>query len=144
MPVFDHAAIAHDVDVDTGNLELLPSRRHAHEAPAVSARVLPAHHDLVALRDDILDGELERVEGRVEPCDSCFEIGEPVSLPWERIVLEVVLGRDLVEDAEPALVENLVVVAPDDRLVVADCHDLPPMEVVLVADHDAAGVGGAP
>src|SRR4030081_804611 len=126
VPVLGQATVAHDVDVDAGDAKLFTGWRNAHEAAAVSAGVGPADRYPVAFGHDVFDCETERVGPVMEPRRPCLEIGPAVALAGERVVFDVVLGCDLVENIEPALVQNLVVVAADDRLVVVACHDGPP------------------
>ncbi len=47
-----------------------------------------------------------------------LEVGAPVSLPGEGVMLDVVLDRELVDKIDLALIEDLLVVQPDDGLVV--------------------------
>ena len=80
------------------------------------------HRDAILFRDEVLHGEVDIGQGRVNALGGRAELVAPVIGDAERVRDEV--GRhELVDRLEPALAEDLVDEALDQALVVIVVHD---------------------
>ena len=95
---------------------LFPVGEKPNHSPTCVAAVAPHDGDLVALGDQMLDRE-RGVERRPDHADALLEALHSLRLSGERVVLDVVRPRDLVQDLQPALVADLLVEPPNDPLV---------------------------
>src|SRR2546427_9147424 len=121
-PVFGALPVLEPRDVDSRYLHGLPGRGNAHELPGVGARHRPADDDLVAFRDDIVDR-------RVAVGERCAQHEEPLLLPFAAGrhsrrggVVDVVLGRHLVNHADVASVHDFFVKHSRGRFVLLFSH----------------------
>src|SRR5881628_1300994 len=121
-PVLDALAVLEPRDVDARDRHFLPGRRDAHELAAVGARHRPADDDLVAFRDDVINRRAavgERGAQHEEPLLLPFPAG------WHSGrggVVDVVLGRHLVNHADVASVQNFFVKHSRGRFVLLFSH----------------------
>src|SRR2546422_460752 len=109
-------------DVDSRNLHGLAGRGDAHELAGVGARHRPADDDLVAFRDDVIDRRAAVGEG-------CAQHEEPLLFPFAAGrhsrrggVVDVVLGRHLVNHADVASVHDFFVKHSRGRFVLLFSH----------------------
>src|SRR3989475_3670917 len=121
-PVLCALPVLEPRDVDSRDLHRLAGRGDAHELAGVGARHRPADDDLVAFRDDVVDRRVAVGEG-------CAQHEEPLLLPFAarrhsrcRGVVDVVLGRHLVNHADVASVHDLFVKHSRGRFVLLFSH----------------------
>jgi transcriptional regulator with XRE-family HTH domain len=107
VPVLGESVSLDAVDVDPRDRECCSGRGDAGELADVRASVCPTHHNPVALRDDVLDGEMrrKRTDDDGEPIDGAIT---PSSLPGDRVVLEVALGDQLANMLDLAGVQQFI------------------------------------
>src|SRR5437870_5443027 len=135
-PVLDALAVLEPRDVDARDRHFLPGRRDAHELAAVGARHRPADDDLVAFRDDVINRRAavgERGAQHEEPLLLAFAAG------WHSRcggVVDIVLGRHLVNHADVASVQNLVVKHSRSRFVLLFSHVVLLLETPIVRPKD--------
>ena len=122
-PVLDRFAILHAQDVDLPLREAPASRLDAHEGALVG----PAHRrlqdDLVALRNDVVDGHMHVWKRCREPRHRGFEaLGASGWRAWSGFVVDR-LGRDkLVRYIQVAAVEHVFPDTTGERLVGVERH----------------------
>src|SRR5256886_1638575 len=121
-PVLGALPVLEPRDVDSRDLDGFPGRGDAHELAGVGACHRPADNDLVAFRDDVIDRRAAIREG-------CAQHEEPLLLAfaagrhsWRGGVVDVVLGRDLVNHADVASVHDFFVKHSRGRFVLLFSH----------------------
>src|SRR3989454_11834238 len=132
-PVLGALPVLEPRDVDSRDLDGFPGRGDSHELAGVGARHRPADDDLVAFRDDVIDRRVAVGEG-------CAQHQEPLLLAfaagrhsWCGCVVDVVLGRDLVNDADVASVHDFFVKHSRGRFVLLFSHVVPLLKTLASA-----------
>src|SRR5215203_2229603 len=92
------------------------SRREPEPFTNVRAAVAPHDGDLVALGHQMLDRELG-LEGRPHYADALLQALHTLRLSRERVVLDVVRPRNLIENLQSALVAGLLIQPANGSLV---------------------------
>lgn len=101
-------AISQQVDVDPVGSDPLSGWRQTEPVTDVCAVIGPHDRHLIALRDDVLDGE-PGIESGADHADALLQALNPLALLWEGVVLDVVGPGDLVEELEPSFVPDFLV-----------------------------------
>jgi hypothetical protein len=114
--VFSQAAIPQQMNIDPVGGHALSGWLKAKPFPLMRPTVRPHHNDLVTLSDQVLDREL-RIESGAHHADSLLQAVAALALCGERVVLDVVWQRDLVDDLEPPVVPDFFIEPPDGPLV---------------------------
>src|SRR5205807_1750913 len=108
VPVLGELAVLDAIDVDPRDLEALPGRGNTEELRDVRAGVRPTNDNAVPLGDDVLERET-RLESHAEHRDAVLEALSSRALTGQRVVLRVAGRRDLVDHADLAAVEDVLI-----------------------------------
>src|SRR5512133_1792869 len=106
------------MNIDARDREWPTCSGNSHEVSYVSSSLRPSRDDLVLFTDQVLDRE-PRAKCSPKGLHSLLQTIQPVGLPRQRIVFDVVNHRKLIESVHVSSIEDVLVVSTNDGLVMS-------------------------